>query len=293
MGYLDIPNLYKEQDILLFKECYALEKIHGTTAHITWQDGQLNFSSGGASHVHFLSLFNESDLRERFPKIIEIGDKCIVYGEAYGGSEQGQSERYGKELKFVVFDVQIGLPQGEHWLAVPQAEDVAQKLGLEFVPYARISTNLESIDAERDRDSVQAARNGIVGKKREGIVLRPLIEVRKNNDDRIICKHKQDWAKETKTPRAVDPERIKVLGDAQAIAEEWVVPMRLEHILQEHPECTNMGDTLIVIKAMISDIYKEAKGEIVESKEVATAIGKKTAQMWKKRIESKFREKNS
>jgi hypothetical protein len=30
MGYLHIDNLYKSQDILLFKRCYALEKIHGT-----------------------------------------------------------------------------------------------------------------------------------------------------------------------------------------------------------------------------------------------------------------------
>ena len=32
MGYLHIENLYKAQDILLFRECYALEKVHGTAA---------------------------------------------------------------------------------------------------------------------------------------------------------------------------------------------------------------------------------------------------------------------
>ena len=30
MGYMHIDNLYKDQRILQFKECYALEKIHGT-----------------------------------------------------------------------------------------------------------------------------------------------------------------------------------------------------------------------------------------------------------------------
>src|SRR5690348_10996218 len=35
MGYLHIGNLYKTQDLLLFRECYALEKVHGTSAHIT------------------------------------------------------------------------------------------------------------------------------------------------------------------------------------------------------------------------------------------------------------------
>ncbi len=34
MGYLHIDNLYKNQTIRLFRECYALEKVHGTSAHV-------------------------------------------------------------------------------------------------------------------------------------------------------------------------------------------------------------------------------------------------------------------
>lgn len=29
MGYMHINNLYKNQEILMFKECFALEKVHG------------------------------------------------------------------------------------------------------------------------------------------------------------------------------------------------------------------------------------------------------------------------
>ena len=47
MGYLHIDNLYKAQDILNFKTCYALEKIHGTSAHLKWDNGELTFFSGG------------------------------------------------------------------------------------------------------------------------------------------------------------------------------------------------------------------------------------------------------
>ena len=38
MGYLHIENLYRPiaQSILLFREVYALEKIHGTSAHVGW-----------------------------------------------------------------------------------------------------------------------------------------------------------------------------------------------------------------------------------------------------------------
>ncbi len=59
MGYLHIDNLYKNQEILMFKECYALEKIHGTSAHITWNSPALTYSSGGEKHERFVALFED------------------------------------------------------------------------------------------------------------------------------------------------------------------------------------------------------------------------------------------
>src|SRR3990167_11482310 len=47
MSYMHIENLYKAQDILAFKRCFALEKIHGTSAHVAWRDGSVVLSSGG------------------------------------------------------------------------------------------------------------------------------------------------------------------------------------------------------------------------------------------------------
>lgn len=285
MSYMDIENLYKAQDILLFRECYAMEKIHGSSAHIGWKDGKVSFFAGGCKHENFVALFNQDALAEGFRA--NIGeDPCVVFGEAYGGKMQGMSATYGKELRFVAFEVKVG----EAWLAVPQAEDVVKKLGIEFVHYVKIPTDLASIDAQRDADSVQAVRNGMgPGKMREGIVLRPLIEVRKNNGERIISKHKRDEFKERQhVPQVVDPERMGVISAAQAVADEWVIPMRLEHVLQGLPNATGMEHTSEVIRAMIADVYKEAKGEIVESKDVQTAIGKKTAEMWKAKVRARL-----
>ncbi len=96
MGYLHIDNLYKNQDIiLLFKKCYAMEKIHGTSANIRfWIDtsalgtAHITFSSGGEKHERFKALFNEKLLKEKFK---EIGvDSLTVYGEVYGGKQQGK-----------------------------------------------------------------------------------------------------------------------------------------------------------------------------------------------------------
>lgn len=275
MGYMHIDNLYKNQTILMFKECYALEKVHGTSAHISFKD-QITFSSGGAKHEHFKSLFK--DVSDKF-KWDDIKQDIVVFGEAHGG--KFASSIYGKNLKFVVFDVKID----DLWLSVPNAEDVAvNMLGLEFVDYKRITTNLIDIDTERDRPSVQSIRNGIKEpKKREGVVLRPIVEVKLNNGNRVMAKHKHAEEQETSTPREVSPERLKVLEDAREIAEEWVTNKRLEHVLQKVGIGIELSikNTKDVNHAMIEDVIREGKGEIVDSPEARKAISIKAAELFK------------
>lgn len=277
MGYLSIDNLYKNTDILLFKECYALEKIHGTSAHIAFKDKLITFFSGGEKHEKFIKLFDASKLLDIYNE--KFIDEVTLYGEAYGGSQQGMSGTYGQELKFIVFDVKIGYS----WLSVPDAEEVTKSFGLEFVSYEKINTYLTAIDFERNLPSEQAKRNGIKEPKiKEGIVLRPLIEVKKNNGERIICKHKNDEFRETKTPRIVSDKKLKILSDTQKIANEWVTLERLKHVLDKLPPETSIESTGLVIKSMIKDIYREAKGEIVESALLQKTIGRTTALLFKK-----------
>lgn len=297
MGYLHVQNLYKEQDILLFRECYAMEKIHGTSAHISWKneamlappgEGGLRFFSGGEKHDNFVALFDQAKLLEGFTGLGV--DEVVVYGEAYGGKCQGMKAVYGDKLRFVAFDVKIG----DSWLSVPQAEEVVTKgLGLEFVPYVKISTDLASIDAERDADSVQAVRNGCgTGHKREGVVLRPLVEVRKNNDQRVIAKHKRDDFSERATPqKVVDPTKLVVLQEASAIADEWVTPMRLSHVLgklEADGKVLGPEDTKSVIQAMIEDVIREAEGEIADNPDVRRSIGRKSAELFKGHMRSRL-----
>lgn len=290
MSYLHIENLYKKTDVLLFKECFCLEKLHGTSAHINWNNEtqQLTFFSGGAKHESFIALFDQEKLKNKFVEKL-IPHKVTIYGEAYGGKLQGMSATYGKELKFCAFDVKIG----DYWLNVPRAEAFVKEFDLEFVHYVKIPTTLEAIDAERDADSVQAIRNGMSeGRKREGVILRPLIEFSHQGGGRIICKHKRDDFKETKTPREVNPEELKVLEEANAIADEWVTFNRLEHILDKIPghSIEHMRD---IILAMIEDVLREGEGEISlkDEAQVKRAIGKKTAKMFKERMNEKLKER--
>jgi hypothetical protein len=286
MGYLHIDNLYKDQTILIFKECYALEKIHGTSAHLSWncKEKKIKYFSGGESNERFVKVFDNDFLINKFSELF-IDSNAVVYGEAYGGKQQGMSNTYGKELKFVAFDVSVN----DLWLEVPKAENVCNALNIEFVEYVKVPTDLEALNAERDKPSTQAKRNGIEEDKiREGVVLRPLVEFIMKNGSRVIAKHKRDEFKETKTPREVSPDQFKILEDAKAIADEWVTEMRLKHVLDKLPQGINVESTKMVIEAMVEDVYREAKGEIVESKDVTKFIGSRAAQLFKQKLQSQL-----
>jgi len=286
MAYMHIDNLYKATDILRFKECYALEKIHGTSARISYKSGRVDFFAGGSKHEDFIALFNKDNLLAKFAEIIPDGKSCAVYGEAYGGKLQGMSQMYGTQLKFVCFEVKIG----GTWLNVPDAEDVVKKLGLEFVAYDVVTTDIETLDQCRDADSVQAVRNGMgEGHPREGIVLRPMVEVKKNNGKRIIAKHKASWSSETKTPRKVGVD-LKAVAEAEEIVREWVTLERIKHVVDALTLEKDVASIGKLIKGMVADIEREGKGEVVMSQRVGKEIGRATAVLFKEYLNASLRE---
>jgi len=302
----------------MFKECYALEKIHGTSAHILWDGKEFKPFAGGESHARFIELFNFDTIGAILLNAGYANRPLTIYGEAYGGSQQGMSATYGPKLKFIVFDVCV---DKDNWLSVPEADEFCKSLGLEFVPWVKISTDLKAIDAQRDAPSVQAIRNGMSmivldgadfncpsgtivepygtfgdrianPKKREGIVLRPPIDLTKSTGVRIICKHKGDDFRETASPRVVaDPAKLQVMADAEKIANEWVTVSRLLHVFDKIPHEPGYGMELMpkLMVAMIEDVTREAKGEIVDNEVVRKAIIKKTASMFKEYLKSKLK----
>ena len=73
MGYAHIVNLYRPdgQTILLFRECWALEKVHGTSAHVSFvRSGAggiaVSFSPGAESAERFRALFDADKLLSAF-----------------------------------------------------------------------------------------------------------------------------------------------------------------------------------------------------------------------------------
>jgi hypothetical protein len=296
MGYLHINNLYKNKEILMFKECYAMEKIHGTSAHVSLHgvfDGDkkslinvcVNIFAGGENHTNFCNLFNEKKLIDTFIRLSL--NNITIYGEAYGGKQQGMKDTYGNKLKFVAFDIKID----DKWLGIPQAEYFCKEFGIEFVHWEIVPTEIELLDKLANAPSIQAKRNGILEDKlREGIILRPLIELTKNDGSRIICKHKNEKFKERehqpKLTNNNEESDIKWLEQVNAIVEEWVTPMRLQHLLgkREKYSIENTGEILC---EMVEDVLREAQGEILllsNNKELICAIKRKTAQLYNQKL---------
>lgn len=282
MGYMHIDNLYKDARVLSFKHVYALEKIHGTSAHISWDGESVRFFSGGEKYENFVMLFDAEELKARFERLFDTSDgrKVIVFGEAYGGKQQGMAHVYGPNLKFVAFDIKVG----ECWLDVPTAANLVCELGLEFVEFWLVHATEEVLNAERDRPSEQARRNGMGDDKmREGIVIRPLFEVTTSAGKRLIAKHKRAEFQEVRTHRKIGLPPM-VLEDAKAVAEEWVTEMRLQHVedeLKSRNEPYGLGD---VIRCMIDDVKREGYGEIVWSKAVGKAIAVRVKELIKNNL---------
>lgn len=289
MGYLKIPNLYSDPRILeeeKGRDVYALEKIHGTSCHFAFEAGQPapRVYSGGIKNDLFVAQFDLVALQAAFGRFLKGKwglPKVVVYGEGYGGKCQAMSYVYGKETRFVAFDVKIN---GE-WLPVDAADFVARSLGFDFVDYETVPCTIEALNAARDKPSAQAARNGMGVQYGEGIVVRPIME-KTYGQIRAIFKHKRAEFSEHKTPREVTNAERVVLAEARAIADEWVTEMRLDHVLDKvlGPDAPTIEKTGAVVAAMIGDIETEGAAEIVLNAEARRAIGHAAARIYKARV---------
>lgn len=276
MAYLKIANLYSKKHIL---QCYALEKVEGTSSNLTFKNGTVTFFSGGADHNKFTTLFPANivdTFKEVFAEMVnEQGEfpEVTFYGEAHGGKIQGMSKHYGPDLKFIVFDVK----KNGKWLNVPYAEELTLKMGLKFVPYERGPLTEEWLDAQRDAPSKISLTDDA---PKEGIVIRAINENNYEDGYRFIYKHKTPDFRETNSVRSIKntEEDVKLWADAEEVAIEYVTPRRLNHVLQKTPY-KGVEDTGDVVRAMVNDVLVEEGHDVVWNKKVEKAIGKKTVEL--------------
>lgn len=125
------------------------------------------------------SRFHSNESREKIAEM--FADGCCLYGEGYGAKIQKGGGNYRSDQDFVLFDVKVG----EYWLQRKDVEDIAYKLGLDIVPI---------IGKGNIRQMIDICKTGFNSKwgnfMAEGIVARPLIELKSRMGYRIITKLK-------------------------------------------------------------------------------------------------------
>lgn len=201
--YPKIPNVYRREEHgnnrLLIGEYSSeelefladcdwewTEKVDGTNIRIMWDGHRVTI--GGRTDraqipAHLYARLTELFLGENKEELFEqrFGEQeVILFGEGFGEKIQTGGGLYGP-ADFILFDVKLG----DWWLRRCDVEDIAGVFGVRVVPIVGHGTLPEAVEYiktiphSRLRDAAM-----------EGIVARPLVEMRARNGSRIIVKVK-------------------------------------------------------------------------------------------------------
>lgn len=184
-----------EFDILKDIEWVWTEKVDGTNVRIMW-DG-VNVRFGGktdnaqmpTSLLNVLqNTFTPESLGQQFGKIDTDEGKEInvcLYGEGFGAKIQKSGGNYlSNKVDFILFDCKIG----KWWLSRESMEQIAMNLKIEIVPIVGKGTLLEAVDL------VKNGYKSIISENKEhiaeGLIMKPIIELFNQKEERIISKIK-------------------------------------------------------------------------------------------------------
>lgn len=162
------------------------EKIDGTNIQIRW-DGHKVWYGGRTerasipSHLmnKLIELFGSNDTEQLFEQ--KFGEtEVILYGEGYGAKIQ-RGESYRKDVSFILFDVLIG----NIWLKRESVEDIARAFGIDVVPIVLIGTLQDAVDFVKTHPKSTIGTANV-----EGVVGRPMVELKDRTGKRVIVKVK-------------------------------------------------------------------------------------------------------
>lgn len=162
------------------------EKIDGTNIRIYWDGHKVTFAGRtdkaqipaelmNRLYELFGGETNEQMFEQKFGET-----EVVLYGEGYGAKIQNGGA-YKDYQDFILFDVLIG----DIWLDRVDVEDIARYFNIDIVPITFIG-NIE--DAVNYVKTNPKSKFGSADS--EGLVGRPLVEMKDKNGNRIIVKIK-------------------------------------------------------------------------------------------------------
>ena len=195
-----IFETYRDETVkyLRFNDWQFTEKIDGTNISVEWDGHAVSFhgrTERAQIPKHLLEYLEKTFLTTEAEELFEqtYGDKnVILYGEGYGAKIQNGGN-YRSDVSFILFDVLIG----DNWQEREWVEKTAKMFGIDVVPVVFVGSLEEGIDyvMEHHPSTIGTAMM-------EGIVGRPMVEMRDRLGKRIIVKIKwEDFKEFAKIPK--------------------------------------------------------------------------------------------
>lgn len=189
-----IFETYRDETVkyLRFNDWQFTEKIDGTNISVEWDGHAVSFhgrTERAQIPTHLLEYLEKTFLTTEAEELFEqtYGDKnVILYGEGYGAKIQNGGN-YRSDVSFILFDVLIG----DNWQEREWVEKTAKMFGIDVVPVVFVGSLEEGVDyvMEHHPSTIGTAMM-------EGIVGRPMVEMRDRLGKRIIVKIKWEDFKE-------------------------------------------------------------------------------------------------
>ena len=164
------------------------EKVDGTNVRVHWDGHKVSF--GGRTDnsqmpmpliERLQELFGGSENEEIFEE--KFGEEPVTfYGEGYGGKIQSGCA-YSPTQEFIMFDVMIN----DNFLERENVVDIAKGFNLETVPIILEGTIQDAVGFIKDSPLSKMA---VEEKEMEGVVGKPLVEMRDRRGNRLIVKVK-------------------------------------------------------------------------------------------------------
>lgn len=170
------------------------EKVDGTNISIVWDGHKVAFhgrTERAQIPAHLVNKLNEmfgGETNEQMFEQIFGETPMILYGEGYGPKIQNGGT-YRDDVSFILFDVYQ--PESNMWLKRESVADVAAKFSIDVVPVVFTGTLAEAIAYVRKHPK------SVIGSEHEmeGLVGRPVIELKDRRGKRVIVKVKvRDFA---------------------------------------------------------------------------------------------------
>jgi len=184
-GQYSIP----EFEYLKDNEWVWTEKVDGTNIRVIYNGNdneitpQMEVTFKGKTDKAELPKHLLEKLKILFPQSKFLGKTSMtLYGEGYGYKIQKGDKYIGnQQVDFVLFDIKVG----NWWLKREDVEKIAKELNIAIVPIIGKGTLQEAI--EYTKKGFKSQWGDFIA---EGLVLRPAVELKARNGERIITKIK-------------------------------------------------------------------------------------------------------